>query len=189
MTNERRLLQMISSHREGPGWATAHLAQMTTQMEKEASPTPISSAVAPTAPPLQDLDAPLNLTKPKSSSSGATASSSSPGSDSHSTGAGSSGQQEQPVAATAPKLFPPGLPMPRNYLTTLPYAGLPPHLSTLSSPSKRALFFFFSLFHVRSKYLTNEENLCGYTTFLMRFVFFAIRDLISWGEKKTEEND
>lgn len=135
--NDRRwLLQMISSHREGPSWATAHLAQMTTQMEKEASPTPISSAVAPTAPPLQDLDAPLNLTKPKSSSSGATASSSSPGSDSHSTGAGSSGQQEQPVAATAPKLFPPGLPMPRNYLTTLPYAGLPPHLSTLSSPSK-----------------------------------------------------
>lgn len=130
------LLQMISSHREGPSWATAHLAQMTTQMEKEASPTPISSAVAPTAAPLQDLDAPLNLTKPKSSSSGATASSSSPGSDSHSTGAGSSGQQEQPLAATAPKLFPPGLPMPRNYLTTLPYAGLPPHLSSISSPSK-----------------------------------------------------
>lgn len=127
--------QMISSHREGPSWATAHLAQMTTQMEKESSPAPISSAVAPTAPPLQDLDAPLNLTKPKSSSSGATASSS-PGSDSHSTGAGSSGQQEQPLAATAPKLFPPGLPIPRNYLPTLPYAGLPPHLSTLSSPSE-----------------------------------------------------
>lgn len=128
--------QMISSHREGPSWATAHLAQMTTQMEKEPSPAPISSAVAPTAPPLQDLDAPLNLTKPKSSSSGATASSSSPGSDSHSTGAGSSGQQEQPLAATAPKLFPPGLPIPRNYLPTLPYAGLPPHLSSLSSPSE-----------------------------------------------------
>lgn len=127
------IANMISSHREGPSWATAHLAQMTTQMEKEASPTPISSAVAPTAPPLQDLDAPLNLTKPKSSSSGATASSSSPGSDSHSTGAGSSGQQEQPLAATAPKLFPPGLPMPRNYLTTLPYAGLPPHLGSLST--------------------------------------------------------
>lgn len=128
--------QMISSHREGPSWATAHLAQMTTQMEKESSsPAPISSAVAPTAPPLQDLDAPLNLTKPKSTSSGATASSS-PGSDSHSTGAGSSGQQEQPLAATAPKLFPPGLPIPRNYLPTLPYAGLPPHLSSLSSPSE-----------------------------------------------------
>lgn len=132
---------MISSHREGPSWATAHLAQMTTQMEKESpSPAPTSSAVAPTAPPLQDLDAPLNLTKPKSTSSGATASSSSPGSDSHSTGAGSSGQQEQPLAATAPKLFPPGLPIPRNYLPTLPYAGLPPHLSTLSSPSERDIY-------------------------------------------------
>jgi len=135
--------QMISGHREpGPAWATAHLAQMTSQLEKESSsPAPISSAVAPTAPPLQDLDAPLNLTKPKSTSSGATASSSSPGSDSHSTGAGSSGQQEQPLAATAPKLFPPGLPIPRNYLPTLPYAGLPPHLSTLSSPSEYELCF------------------------------------------------
>ncbi|XP_032674578.1 transcription factor Sox-5 isoform X6 [Odontomachus brunneus] len=133
------IANMISSHRDGPSWATAHLAQMTTQMEKESSPAPISSAVAPTAPPLQDLDAPLNLTKPKSSSSGATASSSSPGSDSHSTGAGSSGQQEQPLAATAPKLFPPGLPLPRNYLPTLPYAGLPPHLSTLSSPMGKVM--------------------------------------------------
>lgn len=135
---------MIGSHREGPSWATAHLAQMTTQMEKESSPTPISSAVAPTATPLQDLDAPLNLTKPKSSSSGATASSSSPGSDSHSTGAGSSGQQEQPLAATAPKLFPPGLPIPRNYLSTLPYAGLPPHLSSLPSPSEFLNLLTFS---------------------------------------------
>ncbi|EZA46883.1 Transcription factor SOX-6 [Ooceraea biroi] len=134
------IANMISGHREGPSWATAHLAQMTTQLEKESpSPAPISSAVAPTAPPLQDLDAPLNLTKPKSTSSGATASSSSPGSDSHSTGAGSSGQQEQPLAATAPKLFPPGLPIPRNYLPTLPYAGLPPHLSTLSSPMGKVM--------------------------------------------------
>lgn len=125
---------MISSHRESQSWATVHLAQMTTHMDKERSPTPVSSAVAPSsAPPLQDPDAPLNLTKPKSASSGATASSSSPGSDSHSTGAGSSGQQEQPLAATAPKLFPPGLPIPRNYLPSLPYGGLPPHLSTLSS--------------------------------------------------------
>lgn len=126
---------MISSHRDGQSWATAHLAQITTQMEKERSPTPVSSAVAPTATPLPDPDAPLNLTKPKSSSSGATASSS-PGSDSHSTGAGSSGHQDQPLAATAPKLFPPGLPMPRNYLPSLPYAGLPPHLASLSSPSE-----------------------------------------------------
>lgn len=130
-------LQMINSHREGPSWATAHFAQMTTQIKKESPPaTPISSAVAPTATSLQDLDAPLNLTKPKSSSPSATTSSSSPGSDSHSTGTGSGGQQEQPLAATAPKLFPPGLPIPRNYLPTLPYAGLPPHLGSLSSSSK-----------------------------------------------------
>ncbi|XP_066603134.1 transcription factor SOX-6 [Prorops nasuta] len=136
------IANMISGHRDGSSWATAHLAQMTTQMEKESSPTPISStAVAPTAPSHQDLDAPLNLTKPKSSSSGGAThpSSSSPGSDSHSTGAGSSGQQEQPLAATAPKLFPPGLPIPRNYLPTLPYAGLPPHLSSLSTPISKAM--------------------------------------------------
>lgn len=130
-------LQMISSHRDGPSWATAHLAQMTTKMEKESSPTPVS-AVTPTEHSFPDPDAPLNLTKPKSSSSGATASLS-PSSDSQSNGAGSSGHQEQPLAATAPKLFPPGLPMPRNYLQSLPYAGLPPHLSSLTSPSE---FFF-----------------------------------------------
>ncbi|XP_051169395.1 transcription factor SOX-13 isoform X3 [Leptopilina boulardi] len=126
------IANMIGSHRDGPSWATAHLAQMTTKMEKETSPTPVS-AVTPTEHSFPDPDAPLNLTKPKSSSSGATASLS-PGSDSQSNGAGSSGHQEQPLAATAPKLFPPGLPMPRNYLQSLPYAGLPPHLSSLTSP-------------------------------------------------------
>ncbi|XP_063992568.1 transcription factor SOX-5 isoform X2 [Diachasmimorpha longicaudata] len=133
------IANMISSHRESQSWATAHLAQLTPHLDKETSPTPVSSAVAPAAPPLQDPDAPLNLTKPKSSSSGATASSSSPGSDSHSTGAGSSGQQEQPLAATAPKPFPPGLPIPRNYLPSLAYGGLPPHLSTLSSPMGKVM--------------------------------------------------
>ncbi|XP_012279979.1 transcription factor SOX-13 [Orussus abietinus] len=132
------IVNMMSGHQEGPSWATAHLAQMSTQMEKESSPTPASSAVAPAAAPLPDPDAPLNLTKPKSSSSGAPTSSS-PGSDSHSTGAGSSGHQEQPLAATAPKLFPPGLPLARNYLPSLPYAGLPPHLTTLSSPMSKAM--------------------------------------------------
>ena len=132
---------MISSHRDGPSWATAHLAQMTTQMEKESSPSPVSTAATPAPPPLPDPDTPLNLTKPKSSFSGATASSS-PGSDTQSNGAGSSGHQEQPLAATAPKLFPPGLPMPRNYLPSLPYAGLPPHLGSLSSPSKCIMFIF-----------------------------------------------
>lgn len=128
---------MISGHRDTQSWASAHLAQVTSQqMDKERSPTPVSSAVAPAAPPLQDPDAPLNLTKPKSSSLAATASSSSPRSDSTGAGSSTGGQQEQPLAATAPKLFPPGLPMPRNYLPSLNYAGLPPHLSSLSSPSK-----------------------------------------------------
>ncbi|XP_044018964.1 transcription factor Sox-6-like isoform X2 [Aphidius gifuensis] len=129
------IANMISNHRDSQSWATAHLAQMTTQLEKERSPTPVSSAIAPTTAPLQDPDAPLNLTKPKSSSSIITAASSSPGSDSHSTGAGSSGQQEQPLAATAPKLFPPGLPMPRNYLPSMSYGGLPPHMSSSHSSS------------------------------------------------------
>ena len=137
---------MINSQREGTSWATVHLAQMTTQIKKERSPTPVSSAVAPQTAPLQDPDAPLNLTKPKSLSSGARASSS-PGSDSHSTGAGSSGQQEQPLAATAPQLFQPGLPMPRNYLQTLPYAGLPPHLGSMSSPSE----FHTLVYYIRNR--------------------------------------
>ncbi|CAD6245249.1 GSCOCG00013604001-RA-CDS [Cotesia congregata] len=94
--------------REPQGW---------TPLEKERSPTPV--AAAPTTAPLQDPDAPLNLTKPKCADS--------------SPGEGSS-SQEQPLAATAPKLFPPGLPMPRNYLPSLPYAGLPPHLGSMSSP-------------------------------------------------------
>ncbi|XP_024942467.1 transcription factor Sox-5 isoform X2 [Cephus cinctus] len=133
------IVNMMSGHRDGPSWATAHLAQMSTQMEKESSPTPASSAVVPAAASLPDPDTPLNLTKPKCSSTGATASSS-PGSDSHhSMGAGSSGQQEQPLAATAPKLFPPGLPMSRNYLPSLSYAGLPPHLSPISAPMGKAM--------------------------------------------------
>ncbi|KAK0078344.1 hypothetical protein PV326_009433 [Microctonus aethiopoides] len=132
------IANMISSRRENQGWATPHLTQTTTQLEKERSPTPItSSAIAQTpSANLPDPDAPLNLTKPKSSSSSTGApTSASPGSDSHhSTGAGSSGQQEQPLVATAPKLFSPGLPVSRNYLPNLSYAGLPPHLSSLSSP-------------------------------------------------------
>lgn len=127
---------MISSQqRDSQSWATVHLAQMTTQLEKERSPTPVTSAVTSTPMQQQDPDAPLNLTKPKSSSSssGTTLVSTSPGSDSHSTGAGSSGQQEQPLAATAPKVFQPGLPLPRNYLPSLSYGGLPPHMSSISS--------------------------------------------------------
>ncbi|XP_057335793.1 transcription factor Sox-5 isoform X2 [Microplitis mediator] len=116
------IANMISGHRDTQSWATAHLAQVSTQMEKERSPTPVSSAIAPTTAPLPDPDAPLNLTKPKSCAN------TSPGHE------GASSSQEQPLAATAPKLFPPGLPMPRNYLPNLPYAGLPPHLGSMSSP-------------------------------------------------------
>ena len=129
---------MISSHRDGPSWATAHLAQMTTQMEKESSPTPVSTTVTSTAVQLPDPDTPLNLTKPKSSSASATASSL----DLQSNGAGISGHQEQPLTAAAPKLFPPGLTMPRNYLPSLSYAGLPPHLGSLTSPCKCIVFIF-----------------------------------------------
>ncbi|XP_043269169.1 transcription factor SOX-13 isoform X2 [Venturia canescens] len=130
------IANMINSHREGQSWATAHLAQITTQMEKERSPTPVSSAATPSAAPLPDPDAPLNLTKPKSSSSSGVPASFSPESDSHSTGAGSSGHQEQPLTATAPKIFPSGLSMPRNYLPSLPY---PPHLGSLSSPMGKSM--------------------------------------------------
>lgn len=130
VTNYNFLLQMISGHRDGPSWATSQLAQMSSPVEKERSPTPAPAPLV-TSPPI-DPDAPLNLSKPKSSSSGATASSSPSGSDS-----ASGAHQEQPLAATAPKLYPPGLPIPRNYIPTMPpYGGLPPHLSSLTQPSK-----------------------------------------------------
>ncbi|KAJ8942889.1 hypothetical protein NQ318_011302 [Aromia moschata] len=94
--------------------ATAHLAQMSNAAPEKRSPPP-QPTPSPPAPPT-DPDAPLNLSKPKSSSSGS---------------AGSSPQSnpnilqppDQPVAATAPKLLPPNLMMPRAFL---PYAGLPP---------------------------------------------------------------
>ncbi|KAJ8977254.1 hypothetical protein NQ317_006893 [Molorchus minor] len=109
----------ISNHMMPPhqvtSWisATAHLAQMSNVTPEKRSPPP-QPTPSPPAPPT-DPDAPLNLSKPKSSSSGS---------------AGSSPQStpiiqppDQPVAATAPKLLPPNLMMPRAFL---PYAGLPP---------------------------------------------------------------
>lgn len=113
---------MLPPH-QVPNWisATAHLAHMSANTEKR-SPTPQRTPSPP--PPPADPDAPLNLTKPKSSSSG------SAGSSPHSA-APSAGLQtlnEQPVAATAPKLLPPSLVMPRAFL---PYAGLPPQFSPL----------------------------------------------------------
>ncbi|KAJ8676607.1 hypothetical protein QAD02_012394 [Eretmocerus hayati] len=100
------------NHRDGPSWAT-HLAQMSSQLDRDRSPTPqpsgITSSTGTTRPPSTpgpalpaDPDAPLNLSKPKSSSS-------------------SSGRTG-------------GLAMPRSYLPTMPYAGLPPHLNSLSTP-------------------------------------------------------
>ncbi|KAG5867909.1 hypothetical protein JTB14_029031 [Gonioctena quinquepunctata] len=88
---------MLPPH-QVPSWisATAHLAQMSNVAPPEKrSPPPQQHTPSPPPPP-SDPDAPLNLSKPKSSSS---------------------------VAATAPKLLPPNMMMPRAFL---PYAGLPP---------------------------------------------------------------
>ncbi|XP_065347361.1 transcription factor Sox-5-like isoform X1 [Cloeon dipterum] len=86
-----------------PGWATPMLPPA----EKASPPPP-----QPPPAPAPDVDTPLNLSKPKGSSPSPVAT------------AG-----EQPVPATAPKLLPHGLVMPRPFL---PYAaGLPPHLNHL----------------------------------------------------------
>ncbi|XP_075227270.1 uncharacterized protein LOC142327817 [Lycorma delicatula] len=71
----------------------------------------------PTPVPCSDPDAPLNLSKPKSS----------PGRVPSTTEHSGHLQEPQlgPLAATAPKLLPPSLVMPRF----LPYAGLPPHVN------------------------------------------------------------
>nr|XP_022900365.1 transcription factor Sox-5 isoform X1 [Onthophagus taurus] len=105
-------------------WLTSpHMPQM---LEKH-SPTRERS---PTPPPPSDPDAPLNLTtKPKSSGS------ESAGSSPHNLpiGLGQQSQNEQPVAATVPKLLPPMM-MPRPFL---PFpGGLPPQFSPLP-PSDR----------------------------------------------------
>ncbi|XP_059480201.1 transcription factor SOX-13-like isoform X2 [Neocloeon triangulifer] len=86
-----------------PAWATPMLPPV----EKASPPPP-----QPPPAPAPDADTPLNLSKPKGSSPSPVAA------------AG-----EQPVPATAPKLLPPGLVMPRPFL---PYAGLPPHLNHLT---------------------------------------------------------
>ncbi|XP_054262374.1 transcription factor Sox-13-like [Macrosteles quadrilineatus] len=71
--------------------------------------SPVPSPAPPPQPPA-DPDAPLNLTKPKHSPSPHPVQESPLG----------------PLAATAPKLLPPGLVMPRAFLH---YAGLPPHVN------------------------------------------------------------
>lgn len=117
--------------------ATAQLAHMSAVAgDKAGSPSPPPqsstqpppSATPPTAASHSDPDAPLNLSKPKGSSP-------SPGASSASSvgpaGLGTLG--EQPVPATAPKLLPPGLVMPRPFLA---YAGLPPHMNPLTPTGK-----------------------------------------------------
>ena len=99
--------------------------------ENSSPPTHTSPAIVPTSsssPPSSqaDPDAPLNLSKPKTSP--------------HSLPLGLHGLGEQPVAATTPKLLPPTLMVPRAFL---PYAGLPPHLSPL--PHSGGKFQKFSL--------------------------------------------
>ncbi|KAJ8913570.1 hypothetical protein NQ315_013975, partial [Exocentrus adspersus] len=108
------VLQILPSHQVS-NWmsATTHLHQIPNTGPEKMSP-PLQTAPSP-PPPSSDPDTPLNLSKPKSSSSGSPCSSPQsmpnlPFSD-------------QPVAATAPKLIPPNLMMPRAFL---PYAGLPP---------------------------------------------------------------
>lgn len=114
-----------------PNW-TAHLTHMqqtTNNLGKKTPPlqrTP-SPQVAPTDP-----DAPLNLTKPKSS--GSESAGSSP--HSSSTPMGFPHHNEQPVAPSAPKLLPPGLVLPRPFL---PYAGLPPQFSPLPQNNERKM--------------------------------------------------
>ncbi|XP_014224787.1 putative transcription factor capicua isoform X2 [Trichogramma pretiosum] len=115
------------------------------------TPTPVSA----------DPDAPLNLSKRKSDDDSSANTASPPSSSEPSTEASAAAshhreqlhkehhqehhqhkrhreqqqqqQHEQPLAATAPKLFSAGMPLSRNYV---PYAGLPPHLNSLPSSSK-----------------------------------------------------
>lgn len=110
-----------------PNWistAAAHLSHLT-NIDKR-SPPPQRSPTPPPQP--SDPDTPLNLSKPKSSSSG------SPGSSPLNIPVSLHNPVEQPVAATAPKLLPPNLMMPRAFL---PYAGLPPQFSPLPPNADR----------------------------------------------------
>ncbi|XP_056640799.1 transcription factor SOX-13 isoform X2 [Diorhabda sublineata] len=131
---------MLPPH-QVPNWmsATAHLSQMpniTAPPQEKRSPPP-QPTPSPPPPTPSDPDAPLNLSKPKSSSSGSARSSP------QSTPAAPI--QDQPVAATAPKLLPPNLMMSRAFL---PYAGLPPQFpmdrnvqnKDMTSPDKQPHF-------------------------------------------------
>nr|CAD7392661.1 unnamed protein product [Timema cristinae] len=134
---------LIPQH-QVPSWATAQLAHMSASAagggDKSSSSPPPSSTAAPSPPAHHhhnhhghhhhggmDPDAPLNLSKPKML----------PGPQQQQQQQQQQqglpyGLGEQPVAATTPKLLPPSLVVPRAFL---PYAGLPPHLGPLPSPS------------------------------------------------------
>ncbi|CAH0560301.1 unnamed protein product [Brassicogethes aeneus] len=95
-----------------PGWisATAHLAQMSATPEKRSPPP--QRTPSPRAPP-SDPDAPLNLSKPKSIGGSA-------GSSPQATPTSFGNPLEQHVDASAPKLLPPSMVMPRAFLPYLP---------------------------------------------------------------------
>lgn len=123
-------LQMLPP--QVPNWittATAHLANLTSNIEKRSPPP----ARSPTPPPSQpsDPDTPLNLSKPKSSSSG------SPGSSPSSVPVSlQNNPVEQPMTATAPKFLPPSLMVPRALLPYHP-ASLPTQFSPLPPNTER----------------------------------------------------
>ncbi|XP_047003390.1 transcription factor SOX-5-like [Schistocerca americana] len=101
--------------------------------EKSPPPPPPPHLAPPPAPPSPppppapaDPDAPLNLSKPKGGGGGGG------GGGGLSMGAGAGASDQQPVAATTPKLLPPSLIVPRAFL---PYAGLPPPLGPLPPAS------------------------------------------------------
>ncbi|XP_050297622.1 transcription factor SOX-5-like isoform X2 [Anthonomus grandis grandis] len=140
---------MLPPH-QVPNWisaatSAAHLAQIQQQHHQQQQHlnsqslnntserhTPPQNNPSPPPPPPSDPDAPLNLSKPKSSMTNA-------GSGGGGGGGGSSPQappatssshqhrqslNDQPVAATVPRLLPPNLMMPNRAF--LNYAGLPP---------------------------------------------------------------
>ncbi|KAK9739505.1 hypothetical protein QE152_g8922 [Popillia japonica] len=84
---------LLPPHQVTNWLATAHLAQI---VEKHSPPRERSQSPPPHP---TDPDAPLNLTKPKSSSSG------SAGSSPHTIPMSLQNPAEQPVAATVPKIF------------------------------------------------------------------------------------
>ncbi|KAL3265710.1 hypothetical protein HHI36_009913 [Cryptolaemus montrouzieri] len=116
-----------------PNWTAhlSHIQQSSNAINLEKRTPPPQRTPSPQVPP-SDPDAPLNLTKPKSSSSESAGSSP----HSSSTPMGYTHIAEQPVAATAPKLLPPGLVMPRAFM---PYAGLPPQFSPLPPTNERKI--------------------------------------------------